>query len=321
MKRFLAVAALVVVGAACGGDDRAAPESKTVAFLRAVPGAPSTEPSFVNELRTAGFVEGRNLTLLASDASIAFPDKAGAAAAIARWRRRGVDLVMALSTSGARAVATSAPDIPAIFISNDPTATGLVENEQRPAANLTGVTFRVPADRTLSIARRIVPQLTRVGLAYPAGDAAALANRDAVAAASEKLNLELVTEEFSSPDAVAAAIEALAAREVGALLLSTSPAAVQVLPATAEAAARHGLPVISNTTLAEFAVVSLSPDTAELGRQMARQAARLLSGADVASVPVEDPRRFILTVNVSAAEQLGISVPESLLREANEVVQ
>lgn len=310
------VAALLASG--CGADDAdVAQPDVSVAFLRAVAGAASTEPSFVATLRAAGYVEGDNLTLLDADADVAYPDPEAAAAAVEGWVEQGVDLIVALSSSGAMVAAATAPDVDVLFLSTDPTATGLVEDEDEPEGRLTGVSFRVPADRTLSLAQRAVPGLDSVGLAYPPSDPAALAHRDAVVAAAEDLGIELPLAEFTDATDVGAAVDQLVAAGADAILVSTSPVATRALAETGTAAARHHLPVIANTTLADFALVSLTADTVELGRQLGRQAARLLAGASPATVPVEDPNRFVLTLGGEAAASLGLVLDPGLVREAD----
>jgi putative tryptophan/tyrosine transport system substrate-binding protein len=322
MKRLLALVATLLLLGGCGtGDGDDDPDAVTIAFLRAVAGVPSTEPAFVSELRRAGFREGDNLTILAGDANEAYPNPDDAATVVRQWRDAGVDLIVALSTTGARIAAETAPDVHVLFLSNDPTASGLVDDETAPEGNLTGATFRVPADRTLSLTRRAVDGLERVGLAYPPDDPAATSNRDALQAAADDLGIELVTAEFSEGEGTTEAVAELAAAGVDALIVSTSPIATRALAETLAAAEDHGIPVVANTTLAKSAILSLSPDTEELGRQLGRQAARLLAGADPSTVPVEDPNHFRLTLNARAAEALGISLPEDLLREANEVVR
>jgi putative ABC transport system substrate-binding protein len=319
----LALAVLVLPVAACGDDDRAdaADEAVSVAFLRAVGGVPSTEPAFLGALRSAGFVEGRNLTLLAADADEAYPDPDDAAEAVRGWvEEDGVDLIVALSSSGARIAADTAPDTDVLFLSTDPTATGLVEDEDAPEGRLTGVSFRVPADRTLSLLQRAVVGLDRVGLAYPPADPAAIANRDTVAEAADELGIGLSLATFTDGTDVAAAIATLVAEGVDALLVSTSPVATRALPETGAAAAAAGLPVMANTTVADFALLSLTADTEELGRQLGRQAARLLAGEDPSTVPVEDPNRFVLTLNDAVAAGLGITFDPGLVREADDVV-
>lgn len=321
VRLLLVVAVALVFG--CSGDSSQSPNGEvlTVAFLRAVAGGASTVPEFVDELRRAGFRDGLNLVVLGADQDEAYADDEQAAQAVRRWRDAGADLIVALSTTGARIARTEAPDVNVLFLSNDPLAAGLVSDEASPSGRLTGVTFRVPADRTLALGARAVPGLTRIGLPYPPDDPAAIANRDAVQKAADELDITLITAQFTDADDVAAAVEHLVADGVQSILLSTSPVASRALPETAAAAAHHGLPVLANTPLADFAVVSLTPDTVEVGRQLGRQAARLLSGAAPSEVPVEDPNRFVLTLNARAAGELGLQLPDDLIREANVVIE
>jgi putative ABC transport system substrate-binding protein len=325
VRRVALLVALMLVATSCGGGDDTADggddEPVTIAFLRAVAGTPSTEPMILEELRTAGFVEGRNLTVLADDPAQAYSAPTEATEAVEGWVEDGVDLIIALSTSGALLAAEAAPDVDVLFISNDPTASGLVADEQEPDGSLTGVTFRVPADRTLSLARRAVPGLDRVGLAFPLADPAAVANRDTLQDEAGRLGIELVTRTFSDADGVDRAVSELADLGIDALVLSTSPSAYRALPETAKAAEANGLPVVANTSIAEFALLSLAPDSDVLGRQLGRQAARLLSGASPAAVPVEDPTRFVLTINAAVAADLGLRLDEQLLREADSVIE
>ncbi len=307
--------------AACSGGSSSEPEVLTIAFLRAVPGAPSTEPALVGELREAGFVVGQNLRIIAGDADIAYPDPVDARRVVADWEAEGVDLILALSSSGAAVAKETAPDTDVLFISNDPVSAGLVADEGTPDGRLTGVTFRVPADRTLEAALQVLPEVRRIGLAYPPEDPAAVANREVLAEAADSLGLELVAEPFADAVGLEAAITAIAAADADLLVISTSPVATRFLEETRVAASERNLPVVANTGLAEFALLSLSPDTDELGRQLGRQAARLLAGSSPSAVPVEDPRRFVLVLNASTAARFGIELPEDVVREATDVIR
>jgi putative tryptophan/tyrosine transport system substrate-binding protein len=292
----------------------------TIAFLRAVPGLASTVPSFMAELREAGFSQGRGLTVFGSEPDEAYAEPAEVQRVVAEWRSQGVDLIVALSSGGAINAGEAAPDVNILFLSNDPVAVGLVRDEQRPEGRATGVTFRVPADRTLDLARRVMPELEIIGLAYPEDDPVAAAHRDMVIEAGDQLGIVIITETFAGPEDVGRTIAELESIGLDALVLSNSPSATLALEETRVAAADLGVPVIATTPLAPWALIALSPDTEEVGRQLARQAARLLSGSSPSAVPVEDPRRFILTVNLDSARALNIEIPDDLLREATEVL-
>ncbi len=317
----LVVVALALVAPGCGRSGDGGGSEATIAFLRAVAGAPSTEPAFLAELAAAGYRAGDNLTVLAEDPALAYPDPDDAAAVVRSWRDEGVDLVVALSSSGAMVAAAEAPDVDVLFLSNDPVSSGLVGDREQPEGRSSGVTFQVPADRTLELAARALVGVSRFGLVYPPSDPAAIANREAMTSAAAARDVELHTAEFDDGDDLDEAVAAVVAAGAQALVVSTSPAATRLLTETEAAAAARGLPLVANTSLVASAVVSLYPDSDELGRQLGRQAARLLSGAAPGSVPVEDPRRFMVRINQRVAAGLGFAIPDAVLLEANDVVQ
>jgi putative tryptophan/tyrosine transport system substrate-binding protein len=313
------VALLGLVVTACSTQAGAERDVATIAVLRALPSGTGEVP-LLDELRVAGFVPGRSLEVLAADADEAYPEPADAEAAVRGWVVAGADLIVAMSTAGAVAAHAAAPDVNVLFLSNDPMATGLVNDERRPEGRLTGATYRVPSDRTLTLLQRLIPDVAVIGLPYPADDPAAAAHRDAVAAAAQQLDLELLTEEFTDDSDVTAAVDRLAQQGAEVLMLSSSPTAIRAFPPTQAAVERHGLPAIANSNAADFALLSLYPDSDELQRQMGRQAARLLSGSSPSAVPVEDPRRFVVRVNAGVAAALDITITAEVQREADEVV-
>lgn len=316
-KRTVFVILLLLLIPACGVEEAVDQQVHKLAFLRSVQFVGSgSETAFFAELATHGYVVGDNLEIIGGSGDEVYPDPEEAAAAVRRWRDAGVDLIMAYSTTGAEIVREQAPETNALFLVNDPTAVGLVADEREPEANLTGVTFRVPADRTLALVQRILPESGRIGLAYPPQDPGAVPSRDAFVEAAQSLGLELLLEEFSDSRDIKRAVDALGDRGAQVLLLSVSPTATRALPEFAGAAATRNLPFVANITH-DQALMTLSPDLQAVGQQHGRQAVRLLRGARAADVPVEDPRRFILTLNQAVAARLGIEIPLDVLREAD----
>lgn len=316
--------ALASMLAGCGTPAPVAesePEA-TIAFLRSVM-APDAGPqgAFVDELARLGYREGDNLELLAADPAEVHVDPLDIAQTVERWLDADVDIIVALSTTGATAAAQAAPDTDILFLSNDPLATGLVEDEVEPEGHLTGVTFRVPADRTLSLAARAVPGLDRLGLLFPVTDPATAPILDGVTRAASDLDIELVVESFEGDGDVGPAFSALRQAGADAVVLANAPSTVRALPAVRTVnAGADALPLIANTRAVEDALLVLEPDSERLYRQLGTQAARLLDGVPVADVPVEDPGHFRLLLNQRVAEELGVRLPPDLLAEADEVV-
>ena len=322
----LVVAALVGVGAlalpACGPDQVASlPDAPTIAFLRAMPspGGQDHLDAFLAELAEGGYVPGRSLTLVAADPREAHPDAEDAVEVVTGWAREGHELIVALSTTSARIAARHAPGTTVLFLSNDPTATGLVTDERRPEGNRTGITFRVPADRLLDLTRQVVNPLDVVGILAAGDDPATAPSLEAAVAAVEGFGMQRVVGSFTTGGEIPAALERLVGSGADVVVLTNSPTLARHAPTVHTTLRRLGVPAVAATTVFDQAVLVLEPDPTEIYRQLGRQAARLLSGTPVSDVPVEDPARFRLVVNAGAAEALGLGLPASIVEAADQV--
>lgn len=303
-------------GNAGGADGADAPP--VLGLLRAVPD--EDHSALVGELRARGWTPGTDVRLLPADPEATVADEEEARATIRRWVHADVELVVAFSTPLATLLADEAPHTPGLFLVNDPVAAGLVADPDHPDGSLTGVTFRTPADRTLDLASRAVGGANHVGYLWPTGDSGVPGHRAAVEEAADELGFELSEASFDDEDGVADAVAQLAAAGVDLVFLASSTATVQARDAIEAELDRHRLPSVANTDFVTFAVVVLTPDGSEVRRQLARQAARLLAGAPVSAVPVEDPRKFTVIVNRSRIQELGLpDVADEVLRQADVV--
>lgn len=318
MRRAL-LAGLLFAGAltaGCGADDD---EGKTIAFLRAVPYSDGSQETFLEELATAGWEVGEKLSLLGSDPDDAYPEEAAARDVARRFVDDGADLIVALASTSALAAREVAGDVPILFLVNDPVAAGIVTDERSPDGNLTGTSFRVPSDRTLDVLGSL-GDIDTVAIVGPADDPAATSVRADLLRAARQLDLDPIEAIFTDETDAGDAVRAAAAEGAQAIALVSSPTTVRAFDAIEAVATEAKLPVIANTTVAEFALVVLSPDPDAVYRQLGRQAARLLDGTPVRDVPVEDPASFIMTVRRDVARRLGIELPDELLARADEVL-
>lgn len=315
--RVLAAAVVAAaVLAACSSDADDPPVR--IGFVRSVPASSGNTP-FDEALASGGFTVGDNLVYVQDEPDtevLITPEEV--TAAVTGWVAEGIDLIVAFSSSGAEAAATAAPDTPVLFLVNDPIAVGLVSDKAHPDRNLTGATFRVPADRTLDLARQAIPGLRRIGVLVPATDPAGGPSRDAMLAAAQALELGTSVEAFADEADIARAVTALGERDIQAIVVVNSPTSVRFMSSIEPVATSLGLPTIANTSLATRAVLVLEPNVDSLLARLGRQAARLLGGTPPADVPVEDPTEFRVVLNRTVAHELGLAeFTADLLRQAD----
>lgn len=308
---LVALGAMAVVG--CGGDDP--PRRHTIGFLRSVE-ASGDEPAFRHELDDRGL----RLRVLGGRPDEVHPDPDDARSTVRTWLDDGAELIVALSTGSVVAATEITDRVPVVFVTNDPVGAGLVREPRHPEGNATGVSYRVPADRTLLITKQALGDLQRIGCLYAGLDPGSRPPLQDLQRAARTLDVELRCASFADPSGVAAAVQEVAGTGVDAIVLIGSPTSVRAAPELEAAAAAIDVPVISNSD-ASFALLTLRPDGKTVYRQLAAQVDRLLDGADVADVPVEDPGHYLLVVNLSVARRLDRVLPRELIGRADQVVR
>lgn len=319
MRRALLAVILVAASTlvACGSDGK---PDRTIAVLRTVPIPKENEQALLDELDTAGWSTDDNLTFLDPDPSEIHADPDDAAKTVRRWLGDDVDLIVALSTPSAMAASKEGGEKTKVLtLANDPVASGLLDDPDAPEGNITGVAYRTPADRTIDVASRLSAGIDTVGVLWPSDDVAAAPVRKALADAARSLSVKVVDESFAGVDDAGRAVDALAAAGAQVVIVVNSSATVRAYDDIAAALDRAKLPSVSNIVTATFATVVLAPDPIAAYRQLGRQGARLLGGASVKDVPLEDPGEFHLTVRTERAAALGVRLSSDLVAQADEL--
>jgi putative ABC transport system substrate-binding protein len=301
---------------ACSEDE---PTTYKIALLRAVAGV-AAESKLLDGLDEGGIGSAQVEIIGGEDLDEAYATEDEARAAVRRWVDRGVDAIVALSTTGAQIADEAAGDVPVLFLSSDPRATGLVRNERRPEGHLTGMSYRVPGDRTLALISDAFPSVGTVGCLYPPSDPAAVPAHENLEQAASDLDLTLVCETFSGPDDADDAAQALLNRTVDAVVIVNSPTSVRATATIAATVQSAGLPIVTNTPN-EAAELVLAPDAASIYEDLGGQLARVLRGAPIADVPVQDPGRFLVIVNEIIARRNGHVIPANVLEGATQVIR
>jgi putative tryptophan/tyrosine transport system substrate-binding protein len=295
----------------------------TIGFLGV--GAPSDwsdwTAAFVRRLRELGWVEGRTISIAyrwAEGRNERFVEIAD------EFVRMKVDVIV---TGGGAvpAVKQATSVIPIVFaVANDPVGAGYVTSLARPGGNVTGLTLQAPdlAGKRIEFLREVVPDIRMLAILGNVGNPGSVREINEVAARAHALGFEVAKLEIARAEDVARAFEALN-RCAHALYVCADATTVtnNVRINTFALAAR--LPTIYNGRfyVAAGGLMSYGPNTADLFRRAADHVDKILRGTKPAEIPVEQPTKFDLVINLTTAKALGLSIPDKLLALADEVIE
>ncbi len=277
--------------------------------------------AFVRRLRELGWIEGRNVAIEYRWAEGRNERGAEIAAEFARLK---VDIIV---TSGGAVLALKQATsvIPIVFAAaNDPVGSGYVASLARPGGNVTGLSVQQAdlAGKRLELLREVVPGLRQLAIMGNVGSPAIALEMGEVQATARALGLEVATSEIRRAEDIAPAFEALKGR-AEALYVAVEPlvSANRIRINTLALAVR--LPTIYNRR--EFVeaggLMSYGPNYTDLFRRAADYVDKILRGVKPGDIPVEQPTKFDLVVNLTTAKALGLTVPPTLLARADEVIE
>ena len=237
-----------------------------------------------------------------------------------------LDLIAAEGTIATVAVLNATHTIPIVFArSGDPVRAGLVASLARPGGNVTGTsTISTDVDqKRLQLLRELLPEARRVGELVVPANPIELAARSDYERACRALGMQPIFIEISQASELERAVDELARRGVQALHASPEPLLYTNFPKIAGAAQRHSLPIMVDEPdgLEAGALISYGPDDVKLDRQLVLIIDKILRGAKPADLPVQQPRKFELGVNLKVAKALRVKVPPSLLLRTDKVIE
>jgi putative ABC transport system substrate-binding protein len=274
-------------------------------------------------LRELGWVEGENVVYerrWAENRVERLPELA------ADLVRLNVDVIIAGGTLAPLAAKRATSTIPIVMNScGDPLGTGLVASLARPGGNVTGMSLMVPelAGKRLELLREILPKLARVAVLWDAANPYTTIGFKETQSAARTLGVEAQSLEVRSPDDFDRAFEAARQQHPDALVTVDDPLTITYLKLIIDFAAGQRLPSIHE--LKEFAaaggLVSYGTDLADVIRRAAGYVDKILKGAKPADLPVQQPTKFDLVLNLKTAKTLGLTFPQTLLATADEVIE
>jgi len=272
-------------------------------------------------LQELGYIEGRNLVLdrrYGDGKMERLPDLAG------ELVRAKVEVIVTgtnIHVAAARRVTSTIPIV--MVFADDPVRAGFVASLARPGGNVTGLSADASSElwgKYLSMLKELVPKLSRVGVLGQMSSNVGFAE---LAAASRKLDVALDVGDLRTAEDLDGAFDAMNRKHVGAVLVIVGPLTYLLRQRISELALKFHLPAITNVN--QFTQVGLlmsyGPNLPDLYRRAASYVDKILRGATPADLPVEQPSRFELTINLKTARSLGVVIPNSLLLTAAEVIQ
>jgi putative tryptophan/tyrosine transport system substrate-binding protein len=324
-KKLLWLLTLLVVTAYTFAEAQQSAKVPRIGFLFIFSAAhhASNMDAFRGGLRELGYVEGKNILIEYRAAEGKLDRLAPLADELVRLK---VDVIVAISTAAALAAKNATKTIPIVFTSGgDPVAVGLIDSLARPGGNLTGVNAMTMelAGKRLELLKDTVAKLSRIAVLWnPRSISSAEEWKDSLLPARE-LSLQLHSMEVNSADQYESVFkEAIKARS-DALVVTSGSINNSNQKGIADLAAKHRLPAISRWE--EFVdsggLLSYGPDETERYRRIAYYIDKILKGAQPADLPVEQPKKVKLVINLKTAKQIGVTIPPIVLARADRVIR
>ena len=293
-----------------------------IGYLAGSPRVPQID-AFVQGLRELGYVEGQNLVLdikLAHGQIERLPDLA---VELVQFKP---DVIVAAANVGGLAAKQATSTIPIVVVaSHDGVQVGLFASLARPGGNLTGVESLAPDldVKRLEFLKQAVPRLSHLSVLYNSTDPGGPAHVDITKATAQLLGVQVRLVEVRSAAELDAAFMAILRDRPDALLTVTDPLVFAHRERIAQFTVQNKLPAVYEFKIfAELGgLMSYGPNMSELWRRAAHYADRILKGAKAADLPVEQPMKFELVINLKTAQALDLTIPPSLLFQADEVIQ
>jgi putative ABC transport system substrate-binding protein len=287
------------------------------------PNPPATFEAMRQGLKDLGYVEGQNVAFEFRWAQNKLDQLPELAAELVRLQ---VDAIVTLAPQATLAAKHATQTIPIVFVAmGDPVASGVVDSLARPGANVTGTTRMIAemSAKHVELLKEAAPSLVRLAVLWNPTNSSHRPALQSVAAAARSLSLEVHPLEVRAAAELDGVFEAVVREKADGLLFIADPVFFIQLRRMAEFVTSRRVPAIANFT--EFpklgGLMGYAPSLPDEFRHAAGHIDKILKGAKPADLPIEQPTRFQLVINLKAANALGLEVPAMLLARADEVVE
>jgi putative ABC transport system substrate-binding protein len=327
MLRHLVWMPLCALLLALGGPVEAQQPKKLVrlgylAGVSAAADAPRLE-AFRQGLRELGYLEGQNLVIEFRHESGGLERLPALAAELVGHQP---DVLVAVTTNAVQAAKHATTTIPIVFMGvTDPVTTGLVDSLAQPGGNITGITnmAAILTSKRLELFKETLPQLSRMAVLWDSHAPGSVPQWHASQAPAQALGLHLYSMEVSRVEHYEAAFQAAVEAGNTALWVTLNPLANSNQKKIADLALTYGLPSIcARVDYAENGcMMAYGPGYSIEGKDGARYVDKILKGTKPADIPVEQPMRFELVINLQTAHKLGLTIPQMVLFQADKIIR
>jgi putative tryptophan/tyrosine transport system substrate-binding protein len=322
-RAFIAVLSGGLLAAPLAAEAQRVRRVYRIGYLGTTPPTPVTLPlweAFQEGLREGGYVEGQNLFIerrYSEGKPERFTDFAS------EFVRLQVDVIVVSSTPAAKAAKQATGTIPIVMVYvGDPVGSGLVASLARPGGNVTGLSSQAEqAGKQLQLLQEVAPGASRVAVIWDPSNPPHVRSFKDVEASAQTLRIEVRSHPVRVPDELEIALAAIE-RERATAFLPFEVASVN-RRRLVEFAARNRLPAVygSRPYANEGGLMSYGPSLTDLFRRASTYVAKILKGAKPADLPVEQPTKFELVINLKTAKALGVTIPSSVLLRADHVIE
>ena len=315
----LACAALTIAGVL---PAQVQAQEATVAVTAIVehPALDAVRDGIRDELADNGYVIDDNLEFLFQTAQ---GNPATAVQIARRYVGESPDVIVPISTPSAQAVVAATDDVPVVFAAvTDPLAAELVTDLDQPGGNVTGVSDLTPIDDHMAMIRELLPEAETIGVPYNPGETNSVALLEFVRESAPRFGFEVVEAAAPNTSAVQAAAQSLVGR-ADAIYVSTDNTIVAALESVVLVGRENDIPLFTGDTdsVRRGSIASLGFDYYQVGRQTGAVVVRILQGEAPGAIPVTFAQGTDLVINPAAAEAMGITLPDSLIERATEIVE
>jgi putative tryptophan/tyrosine transport system substrate-binding protein len=295
-----------------------------IGFLGAGPSSRPWHESFQREFRKVGYIDGKNVTFIHRFADTKYERLPALADELVRLE---VDVIITPGSNDTRAAKNATKSIPVVFLGagSDPVTLGLVDSLARPGGNLTGVSSIASAlaGKRLELLKETVPKLSRIAVLWNPQNAGSLQVWKESELPAKELSLQLHSMAINSTDELESGFKDAVKVHSGALAVTAGALLSTYREQIVDLAVKNRLPAIAGGRefVGEGGLMSYGPDPIEPYQRAAVMVDKILRGAKPADLPIEQPTKFELVINLKTAKQIGLTIPANVLARAERVIK